>query len=93
MLAAGHLSGLASDYHPPSLLAAAYALVRAGACSWPEAIALVATNPARLAGLPDRGSIAPGLRADLAAVDDVDDHPVVRQVWRGGRPILGSTPG
>jgi alpha-D-ribose 1-methylphosphonate 5-triphosphate diphosphatase len=73
------------------VLPAAYALASARACSRPDALALVSTNPARLAGLPDRGAIAPGLRADLAAVEHVQGHPVVRQVWRAGVPVLGLT--
>jgi alpha-D-ribose 1-methylphosphonate 5-triphosphate diphosphatase len=88
VLAAGHLSALASDYHPPSLLAAAYALADEDLCSWPEAIALVSANPARLVGLTDRGSIARGRRADLVAVERVDGHAVVRGVWRGGTPVM-----
>jgi alpha-D-ribose 1-methylphosphonate 5-triphosphate diphosphatase len=88
-LAAGCLTALASDYHPPSLLAAAYLLADCGACTWVEAVDLVAGGPARLAGLDDRGAIEPGRRADLVAVSSSGGRPRVVQTWVGGRPVLG----
>src|SRR5262249_61672486 len=66
-LSEGVLDILASDYHPPSLLAAAYALAASGACSWAEAMALVTVSPARAARLDSGGDIAAGLRAGLVA--------------------------
>jgi alpha-D-ribose 1-methylphosphonate 5-triphosphate diphosphatase len=86
-LGAGVLDALASDYHPPSLLAALYALAGSGACSWSEAAALVTSAPARLAGLADRGSIAPGMRADLVAVEP-NPFPLVVSTWVAGSPVL-----
>ncbi len=91
-LANGYLDALCSDYHPPSLLGAAYALVADGACSWADGLALVSRGPARIAGLEDRGLIAPGMRADLVAVDARGGHPVVRQTWVAGVPALGIAP-
>jgi alpha-D-ribose 1-methylphosphonate 5-triphosphate diphosphatase len=88
-LATGRLTALASDYHPPSLLAAAYELADAGACGWAQAVRVVTEGPARLAGLPDRGRVEPGLRADLVAVRRVGGRPRVAQVWVGGAPMLG----
>lgn len=88
-LAAGCLTALASDYHPPSLLAAAYLLADSGACTWVEAVDLVAAGPARLARLHDRGAIEPGRRADLVAVSDPAGRPRVVQTWVEGRPVLG----
>ena len=38
----------------------------------------------RLAGLHDRGRIAPGLRADLLQVRLFENMPVIRAVWRQG---------
>jgi alpha-D-ribose 1-methylphosphonate 5-triphosphate diphosphatase len=90
-LHAGLLTALASDYHPPSMLAAAYQLDRERECSWAEAVALVASGPARLAGLGDRGRIAPGLRADLAAVRSRGGPPTVLQTWSAGRPAFGGS--
>lgn len=88
-LSAGHLDALASDYHPGSLIAAAYQLAAEDVCEWADAVALVSCGPARIAGLSDRGRIAPGQRADLAAVEVVRGRPIVRQLWVGGRSVLG----
>jgi len=86
-LAAGALTVLASDYHPPSLLAAAYALADEGACSWAGAMALVTAGPARAAGLADRGRLAPGARADVVAVGRRSGLPVVAGAWVAGRRV------
>ncbi|NOX29486.1 MAG: amidohydrolase family protein, partial [Actinobacteria bacterium] len=45
-----------------------------------------ATNPARLMGLADRGSIEAGRRADVVALDP-DDRVV--GVWVRGQPAHG----
>ena len=90
-LRGGLLTALASDYHPPSLLAAAYQLAEDGACSWPEAMALVSANPARLAGLADRGRIEQGRRADLVAVARRAGVPAAAQVWVAGKLVLGTS--
>jgi alpha-D-ribose 1-methylphosphonate 5-triphosphate diphosphatase len=84
-LAAGSLTVLASDYHPPSLLAAACALSDEGACSWAEAMGLVTSGPSRAAGLEDRGRIEPGARADLVAVGRRAGLPTVAGTWVAGR--------
>ena len=60
---------LASDYHPPSLAAAAWKLVDSGRMELPEAWNLLSRNPARILRLHDRGEIAPGKRADLVIVN------------------------
>jgi alpha-D-ribose 1-methylphosphonate 5-triphosphate diphosphatase len=70
LVAAGLVDALASDYLPTSLLAAVAILVREGVATLPQAVSLVSLGPARVAGLDDRGAIAPGMRADLALVDD-----------------------
>ena len=55
-------------------------------CS-PEAALLMATlHPARCHGLIDRGAIAPGLRADLVLLDDLEDFRVAR-VYKDGRLV------
>jgi alpha-D-ribose 1-methylphosphonate 5-triphosphate diphosphatase len=86
-LSEGCLSALASDYHPPSLLGAAYALADGDACSWAEALALVTEGPARAAGLVDRGSIRPGGRADLVAVRRRAGQAAVARTWVAGREV------
>lgn len=84
----GLLDSLSSDYVPASLLMAAFRLVPEAGFTIPQAMATVSMNPARAAGLEDRGEIAPGLRADLVQVRLVGDQPVVRAVWREGRRIV-----
>jgi alpha-D-ribose 1-methylphosphonate 5-triphosphate diphosphatase len=68
MVAAGLVSALASDYHPPSLARAAFVLVDTGICDLATAWALVSHGPARMLGLADRGALRPGLRADLTVI-------------------------
>jgi alpha-D-ribose 1-methylphosphonate 5-triphosphate diphosphatase len=80
------VDALASDYVPASLIEAAFQCARSGV-SLPGAIALIADRPARLAGLLDRGRLAPGLRADLVRVRLLETLPVVRQVWRSGERV------
>lgn len=78
LLEHGYIDALASDYLPGALLAAATVMVRSG-YDWPDASALVSSGPARVAALGDRGSIRPGLRADLILVDDESGPwPLVR---------------
>jgi alpha-D-ribose 1-methylphosphonate 5-triphosphate diphosphatase len=84
----GLLDSLSSDYVPASLLMAAFQLVRDAHYSIPQAVATVSLNPARAAGLDDRGAIAPGLRADLVQVRIVGEQPLVRAVWRQGLRVV-----
>jgi alpha-D-ribose 1-methylphosphonate 5-triphosphate diphosphatase len=90
LLAHGLVDALASDYVPRSPLDAAFKLAADPALphDLPAALALVSGNPARMTGLGDRGQIAEGLRADLAAVRLVDGQPVVQAVWRNGRQVF-----
>jgi alpha-D-ribose 1-methylphosphonate 5-triphosphate diphosphatase len=80
----GVLDALSSDYVPGSLLLAAWLLRRDAGFSLSEAVAIVSLQPAKAAGLDDRGAIAEGLRADLVRVKEIDEQPVVREVWRDG---------
>jgi alpha-D-ribose 1-methylphosphonate 5-triphosphate diphosphatase len=89
----GLLDILSSDYVPGSLLSAVMRLVDDEIVSLPEAVAMVSTNPARATGLDDRGSIEPGLRADLVQMRVIDlrngvRQAVVRAVWREGVRVL-----
>jgi alpha-D-ribose 1-methylphosphonate 5-triphosphate diphosphatase len=86
---AGVLDILSSDYVPASLLMGAFALAqRIPSYGLAQAMRTVSLNPARAAGLGDRGRIAAGLRADLVRVHCSEGLPIVREVFRGGRRIL-----
>ncbi len=86
---AGHLEAMSSDYVPSSLLQAAFALAeRDRLMPLPEAIRTVSLNPARAAGLQDRGEIALGKRADLVLVKPMGEHRIVTRVWRGGERVV-----
>lgn len=70
MVAAGLCTVLASDYYYPAPLQAAFKLAQLGIVDLPSAWHLVSRNPARAAGLRDRGALVPGMRADAILVDD-----------------------
>jgi alpha-D-ribose 1-methylphosphonate 5-triphosphate diphosphatase len=84
----GLVTALASDYLPSGLLAGAFTLATHGATTLPAGIGLVTSGAAAAAGLSDRGSLTPGLRADLALVDDSAAWPVVRATFRAACPEL-----
>ena len=73
----GLLDVLLADYDAPSLLYAALGIARSGVDTLANAISLITRNPARVAGLIDRGSIEPGLRADVIVVSTASTIPVV----------------
>ncbi|MEO0993430.1 MAG: alpha-D-ribose 1-methylphosphonate 5-triphosphate diphosphatase [Pseudomonadota bacterium] len=78
---------LTSDYYYPAPLHAAFRLVREG-MAMTEAWALVSTNAAEAAGLPDRGRIAEGQRADLVIIDDsLPELPRVTASYVAGRQV------
>jgi alpha-D-ribose 1-methylphosphonate 5-triphosphate diphosphatase len=87
LLQAGLVDAFASDYVPAALLEAAVMSMAIADLSLPDAIALVTDRPARMAGLTDRGRIAPGLLADLVRVRIYDGVPIVRGVWRHGERV------
>jgi alpha-D-ribose 1-methylphosphonate 5-triphosphate diphosphatase len=84
LIRAGLVAALASDYVPAAMLEAAFLVFQEGILPLPQAIALVTSAPATLAGLTDRGRIEPGLRADLVRVRVHEGLPVIRAVWRNG---------
>ncbi|MDR1875838.1 MAG: adenine deaminase [Synergistaceae bacterium] len=51
------------------------------------ALRTVTLSPADYFGLKDRGAIGPGLRADMALIDDFENFRV-DSVWKGGRPVV-----
>lgn len=69
LLRDGLCDALASDYHTPSLAAAAWKLVDTGRMDLPQAWHLISRGPARLLRLHDRGEIGFGRRADLVVVN------------------------
>lgn len=89
LLAANLVDVLASDYVPRSPLDAAFRIAEDPALphTLPQAIALVSAAPARMAGLSDRGSITPGLRADLIRVRRSAGRNHVVSVWSAGRRV------
>lgn len=88
LMRAGLLDILSSDYIPYAPLQAVFALPhRVEGITLPQALATVTRNPAKAAGLDDRGEIAIGKRADLVRIRIVGSLPVVRGVWRQGQRV------
>jgi len=84
----GVLDVMSSDYVPFSLLLAGFLLPeRVESVSLSDAISTVTRNPAKAAGLDDRGEIAIGKRGDLVHVHTESGMPIVRAVYRQGRRI------
>ncbi len=79
---------LTSDYYYPAPLAAPFVLARRHGVDLARAWALVSAHPAEVAGLTDRGRLAPGMRADVLLVDASGDWPEARAVWVAGRQVL-----
>lgn len=75
LVAHGLCDALASDYHYPSPLRAAFRLEELGLCDLASAWAMLSSGPAQMLGLADRGTLEPGKRADLIVVD-----PTTRRV-------------
>lgn len=85
---AGCLDILSSDYIPFSLVQAAFFLQSAvEGIRLPDAVNMVARNPARAAGLDDRGLLEIGKRADVVRICAEAPVPVVRSVYRQGRRV------
>ncbi|MEW6403717.1 MAG: alpha-D-ribose 1-methylphosphonate 5-triphosphate diphosphatase [Chloroflexota bacterium] len=81
---------LCGDYSPAALLPSIMRLPALTDISLCQAVAMVTVNPARAAGLADRGEIAIGNRADLVAVKMLGSLPQAEKVWVGGTPILSA---
>ncbi|PTQ75897.1 alpha-D-ribose 1-methylphosphonate 5-triphosphate diphosphatase [Celeribacter persicus] len=65
----GLCDALVSDYHYPTLAAAAWTLVDKGVKDLAQAWAMISTNPARIMQLSDRGTLTPGKRADFVVIN------------------------
>ena len=88
LLGAGAVDAFASDYVPPALVEAAFQCARQAGIALPRAVAMVTDHPAQMAGLPDRGRLQAGMRADIARVHLHGTLPIVRQVWRAGERVI-----
>lgn len=80
---------ICADYHAPSLLPAAFRLVRDGVIDLPAAIRALTLNPAKAMGLTERGSIERGKLADLNVIRvGRSGVPHVEATFRRGRPVF-----
>lgn len=86
----GLVDALVSDYHPPSMLQAAFKLAEDRTLPLHEAVGLVSSGPARAVGLSDRGEIREGALADLIVVGERFGLPVVTHAIVGGEVVLAS---
>lgn len=87
----GLVDALCSDYHPPSMLQAAFELARKELLDLPAAVALVTSGPARAAGMEGEGEIREGAVADLLLVGERLGRPVVTHTVVGGE-VASSVP-
>lgn len=84
----GLCSVLTSDYYYPSLLQAPFKLAADGVTDFSTAWDMVSKNPARAAGLQDRGELRKGQRADVLVVDDsIPGCPRVVATFVAGHPV------
>lgn len=77
---------LCADYHPATMIVAAFRIPELAGLTLPEAICKVSFNPASAVGLNDRGEIAVGKRADLVSISHINGLPQASTVWSAGRP-------
>lgn len=87
---AGGMLCLASNCNPGSAPSSSMPLVvglavRKLGLTIPEAIIATTRNPAILLGLPDRGTVQPGQRADLVLLRHTDERQLAYEV--GGNPV------
>jgi len=84
---AGVADCLCADYAPAALIVAVIKLSSLTHIDLAAAVRLVTLNPAKAAGLDDRGEIAIGKRADLIMVDMPTGLPQVGRVWLNGQTV------
>lgn len=85
---AGVADCLCADYHPATLVVAVFRLPELADITLADAVRLVSANPARAAGLTDRGEILVGKRADLVAVAHVNGLAQASVVFSAGKPVF-----
>jgi len=66
-------------------------IMKVTGCSLGEAIQMASTNPAKLYGLTDRGSIEPGKRADLILFELGDSELTIRKTYVAGNLVYDSS--
>ena len=88
----GVVDALCSDYHPPSMLHAAFKLARDKVLALPAVVGLVTSGPAYAAGLPGSSVIHEGNTADLVLVGERLGIPTAIDTIIGGRVVSGASP-
>lgn len=88
----GLVDVLASDYHAPSMLLAAFRLADEGVLSLPGAVGLVCSRPARAAQMVDRGEIREGAAADVIVAGNRFGLPTVIHTIVAGTIAASSCP-
>jgi len=85
----GLCDALVSDYYYPALLHAPFKLAREGVCDLATAWALVSSGPAKAICLHDRGTLAAGMRGDVAVVRQDDlGRPHLLACFAAGLPVF-----
>ncbi|MGY3436512.1 MULTISPECIES: alpha-D-ribose 1-methylphosphonate 5-triphosphate diphosphatase [unclassified Marinovum] len=87
LIAVGMCDALVSDGTPEALARAALRLARVGALPMAGAWSLIASRPAGILGLKDRGRLVPGQRADLVVLHRASGRIAAtmaagRWIWR-----------
>jgi len=85
---AGVADCLCADYHPATLIVAVFCLPELAGISLADSVRLVSANPARAAGLTDRGEIAVGKRADLVSVAHINGLAQASTVFSAGKLVF-----
>lgn len=85
---AGVADCLCADYHPATLIVAVFRLPVLAGISLADSVRLVSANPARAAGLADRGEIAVGKRADLVSAAQINGLVQASSVFSAGKLVF-----
>jgi len=83
---AGVADCLCADYSPAALIVSVFKVAQETELGLSAAVRMVTFNPAKAAGLDDRGEIVVGKRADLIAISHFGKLPQVSSVWVHGVP-------